>query len=108
MVDRPPPRAGWIHEVKHDGYRTLLVVERRKARAYTRNGFDWTKRGRALGIPGRARGINPRRSPGELLGLLPISKPIAFDLLLETARGRLASLLRMCHSGLLFGTTPRQ
>ena len=40
----PPPRAGWIHEVKHDGYRTLLIIERRKARAYTRNGFDWTER----------------------------------------------------------------
>jgi len=43
-VDQPPPRAGWIHEVKHDGYRTLLIIERRKARAYTRNGFDWTER----------------------------------------------------------------
>ena len=43
-VDHPPPRAGWIHEVKHDGYRTLLIVERRKARAYTRNGFDWSER----------------------------------------------------------------
>jgi DNA ligase D-like protein (predicted ligase) len=43
-VDHPPPRAGWIHEVKHDGYRTILIVERRKARAYTRNGFDWTDR----------------------------------------------------------------
>jgi bifunctional non-homologous end joining protein LigD len=43
-VDHPPPRAGWIHEVKHDGYRTLLIMERRKVRAYTRNGFDWTER----------------------------------------------------------------
>src|SRR6185312_11157088 len=43
-VDHPTPRAGWIHEVKHDGYRTLLSTERRKARAFTRNGFDWTER----------------------------------------------------------------
>jgi len=43
-VDHPPPRAGWIHEVKHDGYRTLLVIERRKARSYTRNDFDRTDR----------------------------------------------------------------
>ena len=43
-VDYPLPRAGWIHEVKHDGYRTVLIIERRKARAYTRNGFDWTER----------------------------------------------------------------
>jgi bifunctional non-homologous end joining protein LigD len=32
------------HEVKHDGYRPLLIVERRKAEAFTRNGFDWTDR----------------------------------------------------------------
>jgi bifunctional non-homologous end joining protein LigD len=43
-VSQPPPRAGWIHEVKHDGYRTILIIERGKARAYTRNGFDWTDR----------------------------------------------------------------
>jgi ATP-dependent DNA ligase len=42
-VDQAPPRAGWIHEVKHDGYRTLLIIERGKARAYTRNGFDWSE-----------------------------------------------------------------
>ena len=44
LVDQPPARSGWIHRVKHDGYRTLLVVERGKDRAYTRNGFDWTDR----------------------------------------------------------------
>ena len=43
------PRAqDGIHEVKHDGYRTLLIIERRKARAYTRNGFDWTDRYSAI------------------------------------------------------------
>jgi DNA ligase D-like protein (predicted ligase) len=41
-VDHPPPRRGWIHEVKHDGYRTLLIIERHTARAFTRNGFDWS------------------------------------------------------------------
>jgi bifunctional non-homologous end joining protein LigD len=43
-IDQPPQGSNWIHEVKHDGYRTLLVIERGKARAYTRNGFDWTER----------------------------------------------------------------
>src|SRR5262245_37948122 len=43
-VDHPLPRAGWIHEVKHDGYRILIIIEHGKARAYTRNGFDWTER----------------------------------------------------------------
>jgi len=39
-TDQPPQRSGWIHEVKHDGYRTLLVIERGNVCAYTRNGFD--------------------------------------------------------------------
>jgi bifunctional non-homologous end joining protein LigD len=30
--------------VKHDGYRTMLVVERGTASAYTRNGHDWSDR----------------------------------------------------------------
>jgi bifunctional non-homologous end joining protein LigD len=44
LTDKPPLRSGWIHEVKHDGYRTMLVFERGTVRAYTRNGFDWTDR----------------------------------------------------------------
>jgi len=43
-IEQPPQGSNWIHEVKHDGYRTLLVIERGKARAYTRNGSDWSER----------------------------------------------------------------
>jgi DNA ligase D-like protein (predicted ligase) len=43
-IEQPPQGSNWIHEVKHDGYRTLLVIEGGKAHAYTRNGFDWTER----------------------------------------------------------------
>jgi DNA ligase D-like protein (predicted ligase) len=44
LTDQPPEGAEWIHEVKHDGYRTMLVVEHGTARAYTRNGHDWSDR----------------------------------------------------------------
>ena len=44
LVDHPPQHEEWIHEVKHDGYRTLLVRDRDGVRAFTRNGFDWTDR----------------------------------------------------------------
>ena len=44
LVDQPPEGAKWIYEVKHDGYRTLLAVQRGSVVAYTRNGFDWTDR----------------------------------------------------------------
>src|SRR5215470_6960001 len=44
LTDQPPEGANWFHEVKHDGYRTMLVIERSTARAYTRNGHDWSDR----------------------------------------------------------------
>ena len=34
----------WIHEIKHDGYRSPVVIERGEARVFTRNGFDWSDR----------------------------------------------------------------
>jgi len=44
LTDQPPEGDNWIHEVKHDGYRTMLLIERRTALAYTRNGHDWSDR----------------------------------------------------------------
>ena len=38
LTDQPPAGDGWIHEIKHDGYRTLLVLDRCSVRAFTRNG----------------------------------------------------------------------
>jgi hypothetical protein len=31
LVDQPPEGEEWIHEIKHDGYRTLLVLDRGRA-----------------------------------------------------------------------------
>ena len=43
-VDQPPEGKHWIHEIKHDGYRCQLLLERGQARVFTRNGYDWTDR----------------------------------------------------------------
>jgi len=40
----PPSGCEWIHEIKHDGFRTMLAIDSGKARAFTRNGYDWTGR----------------------------------------------------------------
>jgi DNA ligase D-like protein (predicted ligase) len=48
LVDEPPEGEGWIHEVKHDGYRTILAVDGAATRAFTRNGHDWTKQYRTI------------------------------------------------------------
>jgi hypothetical protein len=37
-----PEGVRWLHELKYDGYRTELIVERRETRAFTRRGYDWT------------------------------------------------------------------
>jgi hypothetical protein len=39
-VDQPPEGKHWIHEIKHDGYRCQVLLERGQARVFTRNGFD--------------------------------------------------------------------
>ena len=43
-VEQPPEGKGWIHEIKHDGYRCQVLLERGRARVLTRNGHDWTDR----------------------------------------------------------------
>jgi bifunctional non-homologous end joining protein LigD len=43
-VDQPPEGNHWIHEIKHDGYRSQVLLEHGKARVFTRNGYDWSDR----------------------------------------------------------------
>jgi len=43
-VERPPEGKHWIHEIKHDGYRCQVLVERGQGRVFTRNGHNWTDR----------------------------------------------------------------
>ena len=42
LVDRPPPGPNWSHEIKFDGYRLQLRVEKGEAALRTRKGLDWT------------------------------------------------------------------
>ncbi|MDB5682655.1 MAG: ATP-dependent ligase [Sphingomonas bacterium] len=42
LVDSVPAGAGWLHEVKYDGYRCLLAVAGGAARTFTRSGQDWS------------------------------------------------------------------
>ena len=48
LVEQPPSGAGWVHEVKFDGYRMQLRVEDGKARLLTRKGLDWTDKFAAI------------------------------------------------------------
>jgi bifunctional non-homologous end joining protein LigD len=44
LVDHVPSSSNWMHEIKYDGYRTLVAVGGGKAKAYTRTGLDWSER----------------------------------------------------------------
>jgi bifunctional non-homologous end joining protein LigD len=41
---RPPAGPGWVHEIKHDGYRLQVRREGGAVRLFTRRGYDWTAR----------------------------------------------------------------
>jgi hypothetical protein len=41
---KPPAGDGWLHEIKHDGFRLLVRRDAGGVRLFTRNGHDWTGR----------------------------------------------------------------
>ena len=43
-ADRPPSGPGWIHEIKHDGFRLMVRRDPAGVRLLTRNGHDWAPR----------------------------------------------------------------
>jgi ATP-dependent DNA ligase len=44
LRQKPPVGDGWLHEIKHDGYRLIVRKADDKVRVYTRRGNDWTDR----------------------------------------------------------------
>ena len=43
LVKASPAGAGWVHEVKYDGYRMLCRIQDDDARIISRNGKEWTE-----------------------------------------------------------------
>ena len=45
LAFRPPPSGpGWIHEIKHDGYRLMARRDAADVQLLTHNGIDWSFR----------------------------------------------------------------
>src|SRR5258706_6121503 len=53
LVDEPPVGAVWVHEIKFDGYRMQLRVEKRSAVLRTRKALDWSHRFPEIAAEGR-------------------------------------------------------
>src|SRR5262245_14639858 len=43
-ADHPPTGPGWVHEIKHDGFRLMVRRDGAGIRLITRNGHDWSGR----------------------------------------------------------------
>ena len=44
LVTKAPSEAGWVHEVKFDGYRMAARIDRGEVQLLTRSGLDWTEK----------------------------------------------------------------
>src|SRR5262249_45703109 len=67
---KPPRGPGWLHEIKHDGFRLLARRDPAGVRLFTRNGHDWSAR---FALIREAVGLLPTRS------CLIDGEAIAFD-----------------------------
>jgi bifunctional non-homologous end joining protein LigD len=47
---KPPAGPGWVHEIKHDGYRLQVRREGEGVRLFTRRGYDWSGRYPAIAV----------------------------------------------------------
>jgi ATP-dependent DNA ligase len=41
---KPPAGPGWVHDIKHDGYRLMVRRDGDTVHLFTRRGYDWTDR----------------------------------------------------------------
>ncbi len=70
-VDAPPAGEDWLHEIKFDGYRMLIHLDRGKARLISRSGKDWTERFASVAEAAAALPVNDAVIDGELVVLMP-------------------------------------
>jgi bifunctional non-homologous end joining protein LigD len=47
---KPPAGSGWVHEIKHDGYRLQVRRVGDQVRLFTRRGYDWSGRYPAIAV----------------------------------------------------------
>ena len=122
---QPPAGPGWIHEIKHDGFRIMARLDTGSVRLITRNGNDLTRRFPFVALAVAALPATSCLIDGEAImcdetglavfdlirGQRPLATAVhcAFDLLevdgedlrrqpIEARKQRLAALLRGAHS----------
>lgn len=71
LVDHVPPGDRWLHELKYDGYRTLLAIGGGEGRAYMRSGLDWSDRFAGLITDALKLNVGSALIDGEAVVTLP-------------------------------------
>ena len=126
-ASEPPAGPGWIHEIKHDGFRILAHRRGRAVRLFSRNGYNFADRFPLIAEAVEALPVRSCVLDGEAIvcgdGGLAVFELIrshrsnaaavlcAFDLLevngedirrepIEDRKRRLAGLLRLPHDGI--------
>ncbi len=105
LVQAPPRGAGWVHEIKLDGYRLLCFLAPGRVRLVTRKGNDWTARYPAIA---RAAGRLRAKSAvldGEAVVYLPDGRT-SFQALQEGADPVLAAFDLLFLDGSDLRSTP--
>ena len=65
--DTPPSGAGWIHEIKHDGYRMQARIDGGTVKLLTRKGLDWTDRFGGIAEALKGLGLGSALIDGEIV-----------------------------------------
>lgn len=69
LVDTVPAGDRWLHEMKYNGYRTLVAIGGGNARGYTRSGLDWSDRYPAILEEARSLAVSSALVNGEAVVL---------------------------------------
>ena len=86
LVDGVPTGSQWLHEIKYDGYRSLLSVAGDRVQVFTRTGLDWTDRFASLAKEVADMNLPPALIDGEIVALGPDGNP-DFSTLQQVLKG---------------------
>lgn len=90
---QPPSGAGWLHELKWDGYRMLARTHDGSAELRSRNGLDWSDDYPAIAHAINQLGVDGSMFDGELIAL-DAQGHSDFHALQQTIAGTLSAPLR--------------
>jgi bifunctional non-homologous end joining protein LigD len=71
LAKAPPAGDRWVHEIKLDGYRIQVRIEKGRVQLLTRNGLDWTHRMTALAEAASQFPVKSAIVDGEVVVLSP-------------------------------------